>query len=139
MQNRLFDESTRFQRMAGLEQKYKDIKPPLVFNTDVYQLAALAESLFSVDPAPAVDHLHGDKVSVREQAEKIALRLRSGPKSFGELIVDQPKSVIVASFLAVLELYRQAAVKITQSAGESMVIELLEIPALADQIGDDYE
>jgi len=139
LQTRLFDESTRYQRMASLEQKYKDIKPPLAFNTDVYHLATLAESLLSVDPAPAVDHLHGDKVSVKEQAEKIALRLRSGPKNFLELVIDQPKAVIVASFLAVLELYRQASVKITQSPGESMVIELLEIPSLENQIGEDYE
>ncbi|HEY7797004.1 MAG TPA: segregation/condensation protein A, partial [Microbacteriaceae bacterium] len=79
------------------------------------------------------------RVSVKDQAERIALRLRNGAKTFSELVLDQPKSVIVASFLAVLELYRQNAVKITQEQGESMVVELLKIPAISEQIGDEYE
>ena len=139
LSQRLASESSRFQRMASLEGKYKDIKPPLNFNADIQLLANLAERLFSFDPAPRVDHLHMDKVSVKDQAERIALRLRSGPKNFNELIVDQPKPVIVATFLAVLELYRQNAVTISQAAGESMVVELLQIPAIPDQIGDEYE
>jgi chromatin segregation and condensation protein Rec8/ScpA/Scc1 (kleisin family) len=56
-----------------------------------------------------------------------------------ELVVDQPKPVIVASFLAVLELYRQNAVKLSQEDGQSMIVELIEIPAISEQIGDEYE
>ncbi len=139
LQHRLLSESTRFQRMASLENKYKDIKPPLRFTADAESLAKLAEQLLSIDDSPRVDHLHVDKISVNDQAERIALKLRSGPKSFSELITDQPRPVIVASFLAVLELYRQAAVKLSQAEGESMLIELLQIPAISEQIGDEYE
>ena len=139
LSHRLASESSRFQRMASLESKYKDIKPPLRFNTDAQSLAKLAEQLLSFDPAPKVDHLHADKVSVKDQAERIALRLRNGPKSFLELVVDQPKPVIVASFLAVLELYRQNAVKLSQEDGQPMIVELIEIPAISEQIGDEYE
>jgi chromatin segregation and condensation protein Rec8/ScpA/Scc1 (kleisin family) len=46
---------------------------------------------------------------------------------------------VVASFLAVLELYRQNAVKVTQAEGESMVVELIQIPSIPEQIGDEYE
>jgi len=139
LQHRLLSESTRFQRMASLENKYKDIKPPLKFTSDAESLAKLAEQLLSFDDSPRVDHLHVDKISVKDQAERIALKLRSGPKRFSELITDQPKPVIVASFLAVLELYRQSAVKLSQAEGESMLIELLQIPAISEQIGDEYE
>lgn len=139
LSQRLANESSRFQRMVSLESKYKEIKPPLKFNSDAQSLAKLAEQLLSFDPAPRVDHLHVDRVSVKDQAERIALRLRNGSKTFSELVLDQPKSVIVASFLAVLELYRQNAVKITQEQGESMVVELIKIPAISEQIGDEYE
>ena len=139
LSQRLASESSRFQRLAGLETKYKEIKPPLRFNSDVHSLAKLAEQLLGVDTNPTVDHLHVDRVSVKDQAERIALRLRNGSKNFQELILDQPKPVIVASFLAVLELYRQGAVKITQETGQSMVVELLSIPSIPEQIGDEYE
>ena len=139
LSQRLTSESSRFQRMASLETRYKQIKPPLNFNSDTHALAKLAEQLLSFDPAPTVDHLHVDRVSVKDQAERIALRLRNGPKSFSELIFDQPKPVVVASFLAVLELYRQNAVSVTQTDGQSMVLELIEIPLIQEQMGDEYE
>ena len=139
LSQRIISESSRFQRMASLETKYREIKPPLNFNADTQSLAQLAEQLLSFDPTPKVDHLHVDRVSVKDQAERIALRLRNGPKNFAELVIDQPRPVVVASFLAVLELYRQNAVKVTQAEGESMVVELIQIPSIPEQIGDEYE
>jgi len=61
-------------------------------------------------------HLHGSTVSVKEQAEILGLRLQLGtPLSFRALIADADSTlVVVARFLALLELFRDRAVAFDQ-------------------------
>jgi segregation and condensation protein A len=61
-------------------------------------------------------HLHAPKVSVREQAVLLAGRLRSvGAATFRALTADSGGTlVVVARFLALLELYREGAVSFEQ-------------------------
>ena len=63
-------------------------------------------------------HLHGSAVSVKEQAEIMGLRLQLGtPLSFRALIADAESTlVVVARFLALLELFRDKAVAFDQLA-----------------------
>jgi segregation and condensation protein A len=63
-----------------------------------------------------VDHLHAPKVSVREQAVLLAGRLRdAGAATFRSLASDADSTlVVVARFLALLELYREGAVAFEQ-------------------------
>ena len=63
-------------------------------------------------------HLHGSPVSVKEQAELIGLRLQQGgPLSFRALIADAESTlVVVARFLALLELFRDQVVAFDQLA-----------------------
>jgi segregation and condensation protein A len=67
-------------------------------------------------PTVALDHLHAPKVSVREQAVLLAARLRSaGTATFRALSADSGGTlVVVARFLALLELYREGAVTFEQ-------------------------
>ena len=63
-----------------------------------------------------LDHLHAPLVSIREQAAHVVALLRSGGTlTFRHLIAGaEQKGVIIARFLAVLELYRAAAISFDQ-------------------------
>lgn len=92
--------------------------PVLDWTTTLTEFAELAGRLLAPSPAPSVDlaHLHDDRVSLREQAATVAAMLRGGRTlSFMELLGDRPSpAVVVARFLAVLELYRAGAVLFEQ-------------------------
>ena len=76
-------------------------------------------------PTVSIAHLHNPAVSVREQAALITGRLqREGAVSFRSLVNDAGHvSVVVARFLALLELFREAVVAFDQvrSLGELTV------------------
>ncbi|OJX70927.1 MAG: segregation/condensation protein A [Micrococcales bacterium 73-13] len=111
-------ETGRHWRSVRLEEKYRDRTPDLVWTTSLEDFAALAALAFAPRAMPAVglEHLHAPLVSIREQAAEVAAMLRRGePMSFRQLIAGvEQRGVIVARFLAVLELYRGAAVAFEQ-------------------------
>ena len=81
--------------------------------------AALAAVALAPRPAPpgvALGHLHAARVSLREQAATVAAALRGGGAlTFFDLAgEDAEPPVVVARFLAVLELYRHAALSFEQ-------------------------
>lgn len=92
--------------------------PTLDWTTTLAAFAELAGRVLTPIPVPVVDlgHLHDDRVSLREQAATIAAMLRGGRTlSFTELLGDRPApGIVVARFLAVLELYRAGAVLFEQ-------------------------
>lgn len=111
-------ESGRHFRSVRLEEKFRKQTPELVWTLSVEDFAALATLAFTPREIPAVglDHLHAPLVSIREQAAHVVALLRRGePMSFRQLIAgaDQ-KGVIIARFLAVLELYRGAFIGFEQ-------------------------
>jgi segregation and condensation protein A len=107
-------ESTRHFRSVRLEEKYRRQSPELVWTLTVDDFAAMAALAFAPRELPSVglDHLHAPLVSIREQAALVVALLRSGePMSFRQLIAGATvKGVIIARFLAVLELYRQGSI-----------------------------
>ncbi|CAN5197373.1 segregation/condensation protein A [soil metagenome] len=116
--SQLETESTRHFRAVRLEEKYRKQTPELVWTLTVDDFAAIAALAFAPREIPSVglDHLHAPLVSIREQAAHVVALLRRGePMSFRQLIAgaDQ-KGVIIARFLAVLELYRGAFVRFEQ-------------------------
>ena len=111
-------ESGRQFRSVRLEEKYRKQTPELVWTLSADDFAALATLAFTPREIPSVglSHLHAPLVSIREQAGHIVALLRRGePLTFRELIAgaDQ-KGVIIARFLAVLELYRHASISFEQ-------------------------
>lgn len=115
---RLQAEDKRNVRAVRLEPKYRLAVPELVWTLSADQFAALALLAFTPKEIPHVglDHLHAPLVSIREQAAIIVTVLRGASQvNFRELIagVTQP-GVIVARFIAVLELYRHAAISFEQ-------------------------
>jgi segregation and condensation protein A len=106
----LDSESTRHFRSVRLEEKFRKQTPELVWTLTADDFAALAALAFAPRELPVVglDHLHAPLVSIREQAAHVVALLRRGESmTFRQLIAgaDQ-KGVIIARFLAVLELYR---------------------------------
>jgi segregation and condensation protein A len=67
-------------------------------------------------PTVGLDHLHAPLVSIREQAAWVVAVLRSaGVATFRELVADvDQKGVVVARFLALLELYRHGSLAFEQ-------------------------
>ncbi|GAA4198483.1 hypothetical protein GCM10022219_27970 [Microbacterium oryzae] len=115
---RLTAEDTRHARAVPLEEKHRAKTPELVWTLSKDEFAALAMAAFAPKTLPRVglDHLHAPAVSIREQAAIVVSRLRSrAAMTFGELVADVDRvGVVVARFLAILELYRHAAVAFDQ-------------------------
>lgn len=118
MAERFEAEGRRYPRPGGLEAAYARLLPELRFEHTPYELAALAHKALTPDEPVHVpmQHLHAPRVSVREQAEVVAGRLvTAGALSFRGLVADAESTlVVVARFLALLELYRDHAVAFEQ-------------------------
>ncbi|MGL5865662.1 MAG: segregation and condensation protein A [Dermatophilaceae bacterium] len=105
-------------RAVALEPHLAALLPELVMTVTPEQLARLAARAEAPKVAPTVGlaHLHAPAVSVREQASVIAARLRRDRvASFRALVADADSTVVVvARFLALLELFRDASVTFEQ-------------------------
>ncbi|MEJ3403620.1 ScpA family protein [Rathayibacter sp. YIM 133350] len=111
-------EASRHPRSVRLEEKFRQRTPELVWTLSPADFAALATLTLTPREIPVVglDHLHAPLVSIREQAAVVvAILRRSDTVSFRELIAGvDAKGVVIARFLAVLELYRHAALSFEQ-------------------------
>ncbi|MFW5474048.1 segregation and condensation protein A [Knoellia sp. CPCC 206450] len=121
---RTFDErmataSRMTARQAGLEPQFARLLPELIMTVTPEQLAMIAAGALTPKPVDTVGlgHLHAPAVSVREQASIIGERLRrDGVASFRALVRDADSTlVIVARFLALLELFRESAITFEQA------------------------
>jgi segregation and condensation protein A len=111
-------EGHRHPRNVALEEKFVAAAPELEWTLslqDFHMLALLAMAPKEI-PLVNLDHLHAPLVSIREQAAHVIAMLKGhGPVSFMSLIAGvAERGVIVARFLAVLELYREAAITFQQ-------------------------
>ncbi|MBB5749244.1 segregation and condensation protein A [Micrococcus sp. TA1] len=130
MRSRMESESRRFPRQTTLDPRFASVLPPLVWTVSPEQFGALAEQVLSRTPAEpdavGLGHLHAPPVSVREQSGILAARLRaSGRLTFREIVHDAGTTlVVVARFLALLEMYRDRAVTFHQDTplGELVVV-----------------
>ena len=108
----------RFPRRVALEPRFAELLPEVLFAIGPREFAALAARALApkAPPVVSVDHIHAPFISIREQAVLIAGRLRGlGRASFRQLSSGAVGNYeIVASFLALLELYREDAVAFEQ-------------------------
>jgi segregation and condensation protein A len=115
---RLAENARRFARQVPIEPAFAQLLPEVLLGVDPQGFAAIAARAMQPKPAPTVElgHLHAPKVSVREQAVLLAGRLRTlGAATFRALASDSSSTlVVVARFLALLELYREGAVSFDQ-------------------------
>lgn len=113
-------ESNRTARDVPIEQRFREQKPDLVWSLSVAEFAKLAEETLTPREIPSVGltHLHAPRVSIREQASEVVRMLKAkAGLTFRELIGSvRDRAVVVARFLAVLELYRLTAVSFEQDS-----------------------
>ena len=116
---RLASEGRRFPRAVALEPQLAALLPELVWQIGPNELAIFAAHALSTKHLPVTvdtSHLYATTVTVREQAAILVYRLRRGHSaSFRSLVADAGSTlVVVARFLAVLELFREGAVSFDQ-------------------------
>ncbi|HEX2361008.1 MAG TPA: segregation/condensation protein A [Jiangellaceae bacterium] len=117
---RMREESLRFPRAVGLEDRFAALLPEVVVAVGPAELAALAARALEPKPAPILStaHLHAPRVSVGEQEALLVDRLgQVRNATFRALTADCPTVAhVVARFLALLNLYRDRAVTFEQLA-----------------------
>lgn len=104
-------------RDAGLEPKFAALLPELKWSITPIELAKLAaDALYRTPPTVMTTHLHDPLVPVRPQAEYILAKLKDVRSSTFEKLCDDAPDVntVVSRFLAVLDLYREGAVRFKQ-------------------------
>ncbi len=113
------DLNTRsFPRMVALEPHFAQLLPEVLIGVGAERFAAIAQRVLSpkVEQTLSIEHIHRPLVSVSEEAVRIVDSLRSsGRSSFRSLISDADSTlVVVARFLALLELYREGVLRFEQ-------------------------
>lgn len=116
---RIASAGRRVARSAPLEDHLVGLLPELVMAVTPDQLAQLAAKALTPRPEPPgvrLDHLHAPPVSVAEQAQVMVTRLRRARAlTFQDLVADADNTlVVVARFLALLELFREKVVGFDQ-------------------------
>jgi segregation and condensation protein A len=108
----------RFPRRVPLEPRFAELLPEVLLGLGPAEFARLAALTLAPKPPPKVstEHIHSPVISVKDQARIIAALLAElGRASFRQLTANAQGSYeVVASFLALLELYREDAVSFEQ-------------------------
>lgn len=137
-------QARRHPRPGGLEERFASLLPEVVLDGFADVIAVLAGRALTPREAPQVSlaHLHAPLVSVREQAEEIVRRLRAHQTlTFRALTADAAdRLVVVARFLALLDLFREKAVNFEQLTplGE-LTVRWLGAEVDADRIGAEFD
>ena len=107
-----------FPRVVALDPALASLLPEVLIGVGAHRFAAIAERVLTpkVSPVVAVEHLHMPLVSVSEESKRVVEALRhSKSLSFRNLISDADSTlVVVARFLALLDLYRQGVLRFEQ-------------------------
>ena len=107
-----------FARVVALDPALSALLPEVLIGVGAARFAAIAERCLTpkVAPVVAVQHLHSSLVSVAEESKRVVEALRAGRTiSFRHLISDADSTlVVVARFLALLDLYRQGVLRFDQ-------------------------
>jgi segregation and condensation protein A len=107
-----------FARVVALDPALAALLPEVLIGVGAQRFAAIAERVLTpkVAPVVAIQHLHMALVSVAEESKMVVEALRHSKNlSFRNLIADADSTlVVVARFLALLDLYRQGVLRFDQ-------------------------
>ena len=107
-----------FPRVVALDPALASLLPEVLIGVGAQRFAAIAERVLTpkVSPVVAVEHLHMALASVAEESKRVVDALRQATSmSFRNLISDADSTlVVVARFLALLDLYRQGVLRFDQ-------------------------
>ncbi len=149
-QDRILAADKSFPRVVALDPALASLLPEVLIGVGAARFAAIAERVLTPKTAPvvAVEHLHSALVSVTEESKLVVEALRkSKVLSFRNLIQGADSTlVVVARFLALLDLYRQGALRFEQvmalgelqiswvgsDEGEILVTDEFDIPVVLE-------
>ena len=149
-QDRILAADKSFPRVVALDPALASLLPEVLIGVGAARFAAIAERVLTPKSAPvvAVEHLHSALVSVTEESKLVVEALRkSKVLSFRNLIQGADSTlVVVARFLALLDLYRQGALRFEQvmalgelqiswvgsDEGEILVTDEFDIPVVLE-------
>lgn len=107
-----------FARMTALDSTLSALLPEVLIGVGALRFAAIAQRVLTPKNSPIMDieHLHLPLVSVAEESKRVVEALRRAKSmSFRHLVSDAESTlVIVARFLALLNLYRQGVLRFDQ-------------------------
>ena len=107
-----------FPRVVALDPALSALLPEVLIGVGPERFAAIAERVLTpkAPPVVAIEHLHMAMVNVSEQSKLVVEALRlSKTMSFRSLCQDAESTlVVVARFLALLDLYRQGNLRFNQ-------------------------
>jgi segregation and condensation protein A len=107
-----------FARVVALDPALSALLPEVLIGVGPARFAAIAERCLTPKSPPVVgvQHLYSSLVSVAEESKRVVEALRAGRTlSFRNLISDADSTlVVVARFLALLDLYRQGVLRFNQ-------------------------
>lgn len=124
---RIEREEKSFARLVALEPHFAQLLPEVLIGVGAQRFAVIANRVLTPKTTPtfSIEHIHRPLVSVAEQALKVVEHLRRATRvSFRGLIADADSTlVVVARFLALLELYKEGVVRFEQvvSLGELQI------------------
>jgi len=125
--DRILLQDKAFARVVALDPSLSALLPEVLIGVGPERFAAIAERVLApkVTPSVAMEHLHLPLVSVAEESQWVVETLRrSRSVSFRHLVAEAESTlVVVARFLALLDLYRQGALRFDQvvSLGELQI------------------
>jgi len=143
-----------FARVVALDPALSALLPEVLIGVGAARFAVIAERCLTPKTAPvvAVAHLHSSMVSVADESKRVVEALRAGRTvSFRNLISDADSTlVVVARFLALLDLYRQGVLRFDQvmalgelqiswtgsDSGEVEITNEFDIPVIATEEGE---
>ena len=111
-------ETHRYPRQVALDPKLAALLPEVLIGVGVERFALLANRALTPKTPPvfSISHLHSPAVSVREEALLVVAHLRRvGTATFRAIVSDAEHTlVVVARFLAILELYKEGVLHFDQ-------------------------
>jgi segregation and condensation protein A len=125
--DRIILQDKAFARVISLDPHLSSLLPEVLIGVGPDRFAAIAERVLApkLTPTVAMEHLHLPLVSVAEESKWVVEALRrSRSMSFRHLVSEAESTlVVVARFLALLDLYRQGALRFDQvvSLGELQI------------------
>ena len=118
LSERIFEQEKTFARSVSLEPVFAALLPEVLIGVTPERFAAIANRVLTPKSAPtlSVEHLHLPLVSVTAEALAVVSALRRHKTmSFRALVSDaENTSVVVARFLALLELFKEGSVRFEQ-------------------------
>lgn len=111
-------EARRHPRLVALDPKLAALLPEVLIGVGVERFALIATRALTPKTPPvfSISHLHSPAVSVREEAQHVVAHLRRvGTATFRAIVSDAEHTlVVVARFLALLELYKEGVLHFDQ-------------------------